>query len=209
VAQQRVQVIAGDVLFRSENGADATKAEVLRLEEEIKKLAAKNAWSGVARTYESIEKLGDEAFAVASNAGGIHMLGAQAARNLGDIRRYKTLLLLAKTSLQAAGGAVDEATLQAVEAELSQIQAAYGVVRIAPRSEPKSAKKKEALRGPELVPAAMPFAQDQRASIEAARQEIAATGYFTGLIPAGDYTLGPESFTVIAGTEMPSVLWGE
>jgi hypothetical protein len=96
---------------------------------------------------------------------------------------------------------VDEATLQAVEAELSQIQAAYGVVRIAPRSEPKSAKKKEALRGPELVPAAMPFAQDQRASIEAARQEIAATGYFTGLIPAGDYTLGPDSFTVIAGTE--------
>jgi hypothetical protein len=209
VAQQRVQGIAGDVLFRSENGADATKAEVLRLEEEIKKLAAKNAWSGVARTYESIEKLGDEAFAVASNASGIHMLGAQAARNLGDIRRYKTLLLLAKTSLQAAGGAVDEATLQAVEAELSQIQAAYGVVRIAPRSEPKSAKKKEALRGPELVPAAMPFAQDQRASIEAARQEIAATGYFTGLIPAGDYTLGPESFTVIAGTEMPGVLWGE
>ena len=201
----------GVLLFRSENGTDTAtgKAEVLRLEEEMKKLAAKNAWSGVARTYESLEKIGDEAFAVASNAGGIHMLGAQAARNLGDIRRYKTLLLRAKTSFQAAGGAMDEATLQAVEAELSQIQAAYGVVRIGPRSEPKSEKKKAALRGPELVPATMPFAQDQRASIEAARQKIAETGYFTGLIPAGDYTLGPESFTVIAGTEMPSVLWGE
>ena len=133
VTQQRTQGIAANgVLFRSENGTDTetAKAEVApgRRNE---KAAAKNAWSGVARTYESIEKLGDEALAVASNAGGIHMLGAQAARNLGDIRRYKTLLLLAKTSLQAAGGAVDEATLQAVEAELSQIRAAYGVVCIA------------------------------------------------------------------------------
>ena len=212
VVQQRATGVTKDgVLFRSETGEDTVtlRAEVRRLEDEMNKLAAKNEWEGVDRTYKSIEKISDEDFGLAQNAIGIHRLGAEAARNLGDTRRYKTLLLRIKTSLEAAGDAIDEASLREVEGSLEQIEMTYGSVRISPRSEPKSEKKKEALRGPELVQAAMPFGQVERTSIETARQEIMDTGYFTGMIPAGDYTLGDETFTVIAGTEMPGVLWGE
>jgi hypothetical protein len=212
VVQQRATGVTTDgVLFRSETGEDTVtlRAEVRRLEDEINKLAAKNEWEGVDRTYKSIETKSDEAFGLAQNAIGIHRLGAEAARNLGDIRRYKTLLVRAKTSLQSAGGEIDETALRDVEESLAQIEATYGAIRIAPRSEPKSEKKKAALRGPELVPGAMPFGQVERTSIQTARQEIMDTGYFKGMIPAGDYTLGDETFTVIAGTEMPGVLWGE
>lgn len=45
-------------------------------------------------------------------------------------------------------------------------------------------------------------------SIERARTQILESGSFTGLLPAGAYTLGAESFTVIAGTNVPEVLWG-
>ena len=62
--------------------------------------------------------------------------------------------------------------------------------------------------GPELVPAVMPFAGDQRVSIERARAQIMETGSFSGMLPAGAYTLGTESFAVIAGTNVPQVLWG-
>ena len=37
--------------------------------------------------------------------------------------------------------------------------------------------------------AVMPFAGDQRVSIERARAQIMETGSFSGLLPAGAYTL--------------------
>jgi hypothetical protein len=43
-------------------------------------------------------------------------------------------------------------------------------------------------------------------SIERARAKILETGSFSGLLPAGDYTLATESFTVIAGTNVPEFL---
>ena len=55
----------------------------------------------------------------------------------------------------------------------------------------------------------MPFAGDQGASIERARILILDTGSFFGLLPGGTYTLGEESFAVIAGTNISDVLWGQ
>ncbi len=134
------------------------------------------------------------------------MLGAQAARNLGDIRRYKSLVQRAKTALLVAGRPADDVQLQTMEAELTAIDQAYGAVSIAPRSKRSASAKKGETVGPELVLAAMPLAGAQRVSIERARAKILETGSFSGLLPAGDYTLATESFTVIAGTNVPELL---
>ena len=174
----------------------------------MNQLAVKNAWAGVDRSYRRIETLGDGAFALAQDPAALHFLGAQAARNLGDIRRYKSLALRAKTALLASGRTTDDPQLQAVEAEVAAIDQAYGAVTIAPRSKRSANAKQGEAVGPELVPAVMPFAGDQRASIERARTQIVETGSFSGLLPAGAYTLGTESFTVIAGTNVPEVLCG-
>lgn len=196
-------------LFRSTGDNEAAaRAEVQRLAEEMNQLAVKNAWAGADRSYRRIETLGDGAFALAQDPAALHFLGAQAARNLGDIRRYKSLALRAKTALLASGRTIDDPQLQAVEAEVAAIDQAYGAVTIAPRSKRSANAKKGEAVGPELVPAVMPFAGDQRASIERARAQIVETGSFSGLLPAGAYTLGTESFTVIAGTNVPEVLWG-
>ncbi len=136
----------------------------------------------------------------------IHFLRAQAARNLGDIRRYKSLVQRAKTALLAAGRLADDPQLQMSEGELTAIDQASGAVSIAPRSKRSASAKKGETVGPELVLAAMPFAGDQRVSVERVRAKILETGSFSGLLPAGDYTLGTESFTVIAGTNVPELL---
>ncbi|MEK6804824.1 MAG: DUF4157 domain-containing protein [Nitrospirota bacterium] len=197
-------------LFRSKGAnADAARTEVQRLAGEMSLLAAKNAWSGVDRSYRDIEALGEDAFALAPNPANLYFLGAQAARNLGDIRRYKSLAQRAKTALIAAGSTADDPQLQGVEDELTAIDKTSGGVSIAPRSKRSGKSKEGEPFGPELVPAAMPFAGDQRASIEHARAQILESGSFSGLLPAGVYTLGDQTFTVIAGTNISGVLWGE
>lgn len=209
VVQQRTSQAPSDRLYRSpQDNPESIRAEVQRLAEEMNQLAAKNAWAGVDRSYRRIETLGDGAFAMAQDPAALHFLGAQAARNLGDIRRYKSLALRAKTALLVSGRTIDDPQLQAVEAEVAAIDQAYGAVTIAPRSKRSANAKKGETVGPELVPAVMPFAGDQRTSIERARTQIVETGSFSGLLPAGAYTLGTESFTVIAGTNVPEVLWG-
>ena len=209
VVQQHTSQAPSNRLYRSpQENPEATQAEVQRLAEEMNHLASKNAWSGVDRTYRQLETFGDGAFALASDPAALHFLGAQAARNLGDIRRYKSLVQRAKTALLAAGRPADDVQLHTMEAELTAIDQAYGAVSIAPRSKRSANAKKGEAVGPELVPAAMPFAGDQRVSIERARTQIQETGSFSGLLPAGEYTLGTESFTVIAGTNVPAVLWG-
>ena len=209
VVQQRTSQAPSNRLYRSpQENPELTPAEVQRLAEEMNNLAAKNAWAGVDRTYRQLETFGDGAFALASDPAALHFLGAQAARNLGDIRRYKSLVQRAKTALLAAGRPADDVQLQTMEAELTAIDQAYGAVSIAPRSKRSANAKKGEPVGPELVPAAMPFAGDQRVSIERARTQIQETGSFSGLLLARAYTLRTESFTVIAGTNVPAVLWG-
>lgn len=209
VVQQRTSQAPSNRIYRSpQETPEVSQAEVQRLSEEMNHLAEKNAWTGVDRTYRQLETLGDGAFALARDPAALHFLGAQAARNLGDIRRYKSLVQRAKTALLTTGRPADDAQLQMLEAELTAIDQAYGAVSVAPRSKHSVKAKKGETVGPELVPSIMPFAGDQRVSIERARTQILGTGSFSGLLPAGTYTLGSESFAVIAGTNVPEVLWG-
>jgi len=195
-------------VFRSEGPGDATqRAEVQRLTEEMGKLAAKNAWAGVDRNYRQIEALGENAFTLSGDPANLHFLAAQAARNLGDSRRYKSLLQRARTALLESGRTADDPALTAVDQELSGVDQQYGTVRISPRAKrlPKAGKGEPV--GPELLAEQMPFGGDQRASIEHARQALAETGEFSGMLPIGRYTVGGESFQVIPGTNI-DILWG-
>ncbi|MGF1626336.1 MAG: DUF4157 domain-containing protein [Alphaproteobacteria bacterium] len=194
-------------IFRSKDDAAATAAEVQRLSEEMSKLAAKNAWTGVTRAYEAIEALGPDAFVQAQNPADLHRLAAEAARNAGDTRRYMSLLQRAGAVLAGATGEQADAQRDVIDQALAGLKSGYGTVRIAPRSEPKSKKQAAALTGPALVRELMPFAADERKSIEVAAARLQETGYFSGMMPAGAYLLDGQAITVVAGTDN-SFLWG-
>jgi len=188
-------------------------AEVVRLTEEMTKLAQRNAWTGVERVYKALESLGDEAFNLIpkelTSAAAIHQLGALASSILGETQLSQTRLLRAKRSLEATSP-IDDAALRQIIDSLDAIEKAYGAVTIAPRSGSTSKKERKQLQ---LIPVAQPFAPDQRRSIEAAAKAIQEKGSFDGLLPVGNYTLADQSFTVNAGTELTgkrrlNVRWG-
>ena len=201
---------------KDEMTPESQRAEVIRLEEELKILTASNRYSGADYTYERIEIMGVESFEMALNPFQAHRNGASAAKAIGDFEQYRIRLWRAKTSLDTAIGEINEPALRDVIAELSNIEGSYGAVRIAPRSESKSEGKKAISLRPELVTVQVEGLAEPgtRLSIEFAAMQIKDTGYFEGLIPEGVYMLGGESFTVIKGTKItdsniPTVLWGE
>lgn len=166
-------------------GADdaATRdSEAFRLRQEMSSLASRNAWSGVESYFQQLTALGVEL------TGEDFFLGAQAARSLGNTASY-----LHRTKLAAARGATAE-EIQELEAAVDSIEAAYGDVVITHRE--KRLKKKQA--APPLLREVMPFAPDQRKSIETAQEQLAESGSFIGMLPVGTYQLGGESYDVIA-----------
>lgn len=142
------------------------QAEAQRLSGEMRSLAQRTAWSGVSRTYAKLLRLRKVEI-----KGETHLLGSQAAAQLGDVS-------LRISALKKAGSAG--------AGDLRSVYANYGAVKLV------KGKKKA------LAPAAMPFAPDQRAAIEAAQKAIKARGKFKGWLPKGDYTLGAAKFTVKA-----------
>jgi len=150
-------------------------AEKLRLGEEQKKLAARNAWAGVERSYEGLVEtkceLGYDQ----------HFLGSESARVLGKTwERY--------VRLEKALGFEEN---QELKDQMASIEADYGRIEI--RGDPR--------RRPTFSRAEMPFAPDQRKAIEWAETVIANTGSFYGMLPAGDYQVNELAVAVEAGNE--------
>jgi len=148
-------------------------AERLRLEEEMKRLAQRNAWTGVERKYNELLDLNiDLPF-------DDHQVGAQAARSLGKtLEVYERLLRAQK--IQPS----DEITQ-----ELAAIDAAYGRVHL---------KGSERFLVP-VKPKVMPFAPDQRKSVEWAEEVMTNTGSFKGMLPLGSYQVACQEFEVVPG----------
>lgn len=153
----------------------AKTAEKLRLEEEMKRLAAKNAWTGVERAYNDLLNLKVEL------PFEDHYLGAQSARYLGKTYEVYERLTSAKEI---------DATPEILQ-NLEGIDGTYGKVDL------QGTEKKR----PDLVPDVMPFAPDERKSIEWAQTVLANTGSFRGMLPKGSYKVGGLPFTVEAGQE--------
>lgn len=160
------------------HAGDVEKAEHTRLSEEMRKLAQRNAWSAVEANYKRLEELEKKGETISYQD---HWLGAESARALGDITATRARLERA-TKVEAKKEALDW---------LAEIDANYGRVAIA--LDPKFQGDKA------LTPAVPPFAPDQRQSIANAGTALAGGKGYTGLLPAGDYTVGGQTFTVVAG----------
>jgi hypothetical protein len=153
----------------------ADQVEAYRLEQEIKRLADRNAWAGVERSYEAL--IGLDATVTVE----IHNIGAQSARFLG-----KTFEVYSRLE-RALAIEEDEQN----SADLAGIDAQYGRVRI--KGDPR--------RRPELIREQMPFLPDQRKSVEWAQRVVSETGSFEGMLPSGEYVVAGKAFTVAPGAE--------
>ena len=157
-------------------------AEHTRLAEEMRRLAARNAWRGVEAAYEKMLALEKRGVVLTFDD---HFIAAQSASNLGDING--TYARVKRAREVAAPG---EQTQQA-STWLDDINANYGAVelRIAPKYEGEIAFQIDQ----------MPFNPEHRAVYDRARQQVLAGTDYTGLLPLGSYTFGTETFSIAAG----------
>ncbi len=145
-------------------------AETLRLVEELHRLAARQAWTGVERVWAEL--------AAADGVGCEELLAAaDAATQLGDLGAARERLLAA-LALQERRDVVER---------LWSIDTAYGSVRIV------SAGPSEL-----VIPAADFFPVAQRA-VDVARRQLAESGQYEGWLPIGRYQIDGEEVYVRPG----------
>lgn len=167
-------------------------AERYRLEEELVKLAQRNTWTGVARTY---RRLLDLEVALPAQD---HYLGAQAALAEGQ-----TLLAWHRLNRvnEATVGSdpVQIEALAATRRALDEIGARYGLVSIYVGNGAV----------PVLYRDAMPFPQQERDAIVTAQQTVSSIQAFRGFLPVGNYAVDAVKFEVVASEEWLVITAGE
>lgn len=146
--------------------AGPDQAEYVRLQQEIERLAQRNAWAGVERTYDEMLATGIPL------AFEDHLAGAHAARALGDVWGARQRL--------TAANAVREGDREILE-WLWDIDSHYG--RVSLSCNPGKHQV-------EMTAEAMPFNPDQRRAVEFAIAEVRDTCLFDGLLPQGNYRFG-------------------
>ena len=154
------------------------KAEQVRLSEDMRRLAKRGHWRGVDRSYRSMLDLQRKAVVLTFDQ---HFLGAQAARELGNVTLVYRRLLLAK-SVDAKAEATNW---------IADILRQYGEVELIIPERYKGQAN--------LAVAVMPLQPDQRSTIGMAQQRVTEGKSYDGLLPAGEYTFGPHKFTVTPG----------
>ncbi len=153
--------------------AEVNDGEHVRLSSEIKQLSTRQAWPGVEKKFEELERLGVEL----TFDDLLH--GAYAARALGDAQRaYDRLKVAAR--LKGTKEVVDW---------LYTIDTVYGRVELIATPP----------RGIVLQPEMMPFDPDQRTAVAAAIDTVTHDGQFLGLLPKGKYQFAGTSFEVQPG----------
>lgn len=163
--------VAGDE-EEEELAPEAAKAEYVRLSQELEKLASRNAWAGVERTYNAlVETQMPPTFAD-------HIAGAHAARALGNIAGSRTRLMAANEIREE----------REVLDWLWDIDANYGKVFLA------CGGGKEQV---DLAIATMPFDPGQQRAVQFAMTQIGEQCLFDGYLPKGDYTFGPSGVAVV------------
>jgi hypothetical protein len=176
-------LLVSGALLASVPALACDEAEKLRLADEISRLAAKNAWSGVERSYQALLETKCELKFES------YWLGSESARFLGKtFEQYERLDQAKKIDAQ-----------QQVLDSLAAIDGNYGRVDI----------HGDVRHPPLLTRADMPFAPDQRKSIEWAAQVVTATGSLHGMLPFGDYDVGGVKFTVAAGPDFQQITVGK
>jgi len=154
-------------------GADLARAEYQRVSTEIIRLSERNAWSGVERDYQAV--IGDTLNATAQ----VHLIGAQAARQRGDITE-------ARTRLRRAAALADRTP--EVTDWLTHIDSTYAPVLLLGD-----------VGKVHLSVAQMPFTPEHAGAIRFAIAQVDDTGQYDGLLPEGTFTFGGVALSVRPG----------
>ena len=154
------------------------KAEHVRLSEDMRRLAKRAHWRGVDRSYRSMENLIRKDVVLSYDD---HFLGAQAARELGNVTLVYRRLVQAK----------EVNPTSEVTNWIDDIMRQYGEVDLIIPDRYKGETN--------LAVAVMPLQPDQRSTIGMAQQRIQEGRSYNGLLPGGEYTFGPHTFTVTPG----------
>ncbi len=152
-------------------------AKHVQIQEEMQSLAKRNAWTGVERGFQELEQLALDGEPLGYED---YYLGAQAAQALGNMGECESRLKLAL-------GLRDSPE---VISWLENLDKNYG---------PVSLSFERGVKQAELEIAAMPFAPEQRKTIEVAQARLAEDRRFEGLLPIGQYTFGGNEFTIVEG----------
>lgn len=149
---------------------EAREAEHVRLSETMRRLAGRNAWEGVDRSYRQLDGL---ALDLTYDD---HYIAAQAAWALGDAGSTQLRLERALT-IKADEG---------VQQWLGEIHHSYTAVQLSGSAV--------------LTIAEVPFAADQRAALAYAEALLAEDSLFIGMLPNGRYTFGAHVFELLPGS---------
>lgn len=174
----RPAVLAPLLLLLASSPGLSADGEVVRLEQKLERLAQKNQWSGVERTYQELLATG-----VGPTVDHLR-LAAEAARNRGDVLAAIVRLLTARSKVDGVDAELDAA--------FADLTGRFGHVQL----EGQQA----------LVVGSPPFQPDARAAITFAQQELAARHYFDGFVPIGAYTFGGQPFEVRADQTEPVIV---
>ncbi|MDP2311454.1 MAG: hypothetical protein Q8P41_01000 [Pseudomonadota bacterium] len=175
------------LVLPSAYAGEVEKAEHTRVGEEMRKLASRNAWPAVEASFDRLEELEKKGEVITYKE---FMLGAEAARALGDMTASRARVQRA-AKLDSTKEALDW---------LADVDKNYGSVDISFDAKYTGART--------LVPSVPPFAPDQRASITYAVAQIDAGKAYTGLLPAGEYTIGEQKVTVAIGDKVAALRLG-
>ncbi len=184
------------------SAGEDVNAERYRLQAEMDRLARRNVWQGVERTYGELIALG---VPLTTND---HLLGAQASQSRGEMlqamERFKSAVAAGEAveaSEDAAGGepTTDGAAQEAADTPLAEAKrtlevftSRYGKVDITVD------KSRIAM----LVRTdGMPFSAQERESIVYAREHVVKGKAFKGLLPIGNYMIDGEKFEVSPAEE--------
>jgi hypothetical protein len=165
------------------HAGDVERAEHIRISEEMRKLASRNAWTAVEAQYQKLEALEAKGEVLTYNE---NKMGAEAARAIGNITGCRSRLLKA-SRIDGKAEVVDW---------LAEIDASYGPVKIIFDPDFKGERV--------LVPTEPPFAPDQRAAIGWVATYIVDHD-FDGVLPAGEYTVSGTKVMVTVGGAAPTV----
>ncbi|MDP2306193.1 MAG: hypothetical protein Q8P18_09195 [Pseudomonadota bacterium] len=166
---------------------EVEKAEHIRISEEMRKLASRNAWPAVEASFKRLEELEKKGEVISYKE---FMLGAESGRALGDMTSSRARVERASK--------VDP-TKEALD-WLSDVDRNFGKVEISIDAKYEGART--------LVATVPPFAPDQRASITYAAAVIEGGKPYTGLLPAGEYSVGEGKVTVAIGESVATLRMG-
>jgi hypothetical protein len=144
------------------------QAEFVRLTEEVEKLAHRNAWAGVERTFLQLLETG------ITPSFDAWVSGAHASRAIGDVGACRT-------RLSAANELTED---REIVDWLWTIDAEYGKVFLACDQGKNPAS---------LDITTMPFNPDHQRAVEFAKAQVAEGCYLDGYLPQGVYTFKTES----------------